>query len=347
MRMRRLSIGFVVAVVVLGGLLVAKAIAQRVAEMGPAKGSGVVEGTTLRLASRVGGRVASVEVREGQEVAEGDLLVRLDCIEARATLAEVEARVGAAKEQAHAAVEGAEAARSAAGAASAQARAASAQVRAVDAQGQAAGRQADRLNNVLDDVSASMRDQARAQADGLIAQAEAAEASRRAGQAQARAASGQANAASAQAAAAELQATAAAAALDKARLAVAECEVVAPRDGIVELLPFEVGELVGPGMPLVTLVDVREAIASFYLPNADLAAARPGGTAEVRADAWPDRVFTGRVATVASHAEFTPRNIQTRTDRDRLVYRVEVDVDNEDGALRPGMPVEVTLVETP
>jgi ABC-type multidrug transport system fused ATPase/permease subunit len=46
--------------------------------------------------------------------------------------------------------------------------------------------------------------------------------------------------------------------------------------------------------------------------------------AEIVADAWPDRSFSGRVATVATEAEFTPRNIQTRTDRDRLVYRVEV-----------------------
>jgi HlyD family secretion protein len=123
--------------------------------------------------------------------------------------------------------------------------------------------------------------------------------------------------------------------------------VTAQRAGTVQLLPWEVGELVGPGMVLATLVDLTTAKASFYLPHADLAAARAGGRAEVRADAWPDRVFTGTVAVVATEAEFTPRNIQTRTDRDRLVYRVEVDVDNPDRELRPGMPVEVLLVEEP
>jgi HlyD family secretion protein len=49
------------------------------------------------------------------------------------------------------------------------------------------------------------------------------------------------------------------------------------------------------------------------------------------------------VRTVASRAEFTPRNIQTRTDRDRLVYPVEVAVPNPEGKLRPGMPVQVAL----
>jgi len=63
----------------------------------------------------------------------------------------------------------------------------------------------------------------------------------------------------------------------------------------------------------------------------------------VVADAFPDRKFDGTVASVSSKAEFTPRNIQTRTDRDRLVYPVEVRVKNPDGALRPGMPVQVTL----
>ena len=64
------------------------------------------------------------------------------------------------------------------------------------------------------------------------------------------------------------------------------------------------------------------------------------------ADAFPDEEFEGTVRTVALEAEFTPRNIQTRTDRDRLVYPVEVIVVNRDGKLRAGMPVQVTLPGT-
>jgi HlyD family secretion protein len=84
--------------------------------------------------------------------------------------------------------------------------------------------------------------------------------------------------------------------------------------------------------------------ATFYLPNAELAAARPQGQARVEADAYPGREFNGSVLSVSAQAEFTPRNIQTRTDRDRLVYAVEVAVPNPEHALRPGMPVRVTLV---
>ena len=61
------------------------------------------------------------------------------------------------------------------------------------------------------------------------------------------------------------------------------------------------------------------------------------------ADAWPGERFDGIVRSVALQAEFTPRNIQTRTDRDRLVYAIEVRVANPEGKLRPGMPVQVFL----
>ena len=133
------------------------------------------------------------------------------------------------------------------------------------------------------------------------------------------------------------------AAVRRAALAVDECEVRAPRAGWVDQRFFEPGELAPPGAPLVRLVDLSTVTATFYLPNAELSAARIGGAAVVRADAWPDRAFHGRIVTVGTEAAFTPRNIQTRTDRDRLVYPIEIELDNADAALRPGMPVEVTL----
>jgi HlyD family secretion protein len=139
---------------------------------------------------------------------------------------------------------------------------------------------------------------------------------------------------------------AAEAAVARAGLLAAECEVRAPRDAEVATLPHEAGELVAPGAILVRLVDLSEVKATFYLPNAEIGAVRPGARATVVADAWPGESFEGTVRTVALEAEFTPRNIQTRTDRDRLVYPVEVTVVNRGGRLRAGMPVQVTLEGT-
>ncbi|MCB9664818.1 MAG: efflux RND transporter periplasmic adaptor subunit [Alphaproteobacteria bacterium] len=343
--MPRAVIALGVAVAVLGGLLGWKVLDQRAALTGPAGGSGVVEATTVALASRVGGRIAEVHVEEGAEVAPGALLVTLDCVEPRALRDEAEAKVEAGRRQAEAARRAAAAAQAVTRAAEAGAVAAARQVEALEARGDAAARQVQRLDAVEQDVSAARRDEAHATSTGLEAQLAAARAQAAAGRAQAEAAGAQAGAAAQQAEAAEGQVLAGEAALVRARLAADECEVRAPRGAVVERLPYEPGELVGPGATLARLADLSEVTATFYLPNAELASGRPGAVARVVADAWPDRVFEGRVDTVATEPEFTPRNIQTRSDRDRLVYRVEVRVPNPEGALRPGMPVDVRLVE--
>jgi HlyD family secretion protein len=146
--------------------------------------------------------------------------------------------------------------------------------------------------------------------------------------------------------AAAAQVKAAEAAVARTRLLAGECVVRAPRDAEVGKLPHEAGELVSPGAVLVRLVDLSEPKATFYLPNAEVGAVRPGAAAVVVADAWPGKTFAGTVRTVSLEAEFTPRNIQTRTDRDRLVYPVEVTVKDEQHLLRAGMPVQVSIPGT-
>ena len=205
-------------------------------------------------------------------------------------------------------------------AAEAEARLASARAQAgvVETQRGAAERQAKRLERLPEDVAAASVDQTVSGAAGLARQGESARA----------------------------QVRAASAAVARARLLVAECVIRAPRDAEISLLPHEAGELVAPGTVLVRLVDLAAPKATFYVPNAEVGRVRPGAKAVVVADAWPGEAFEGTVTTVSLEAEFTPRNIQTRSDRDRLVYPVEVAVVNRDGRLRAGMPVQVTLPGT-
>ncbi len=302
--MRRVVAVLVVLVVVLAGLIALRLYLQARALSAASGGSGEIEGTAVDLSSRVGARIAEVRVREGDAVKQGDLLVRLDCSDPQAQLAEAEARLAAARGQAIAA---------------------GAQIEVTERSRAAAERQAKRLSGLPQDVAEASIDQTEASAAGLRHQTDAARA---------------------QAAAAVAQVRAADAAVARARLLAAECEIRAPRDAEVATLPHEAGELVQPGAVLVRLVDLSEAKATFYLPNAEIGAVRPGARAVVVADAWPGEAFEGKVRTVALEAEFTPRNIQTRTDRDRLVYPVEVTVQNRDGKLRAGMPVQVTLPGT-
>jgi HlyD family secretion protein len=341
--MRRVVAILVVLVVVLATLISIRLWTQSRALSANSGGSGEVEGVSVDLSSRVGARIAEVRVREGQAVKQGDVLVRLDCADPEAMLAEAEARLAAARAQAIAAgaqMQASERSRTAAGASESAARA---QAEALEAQRAAAERQARRLEAVSRDVAEASVDQSRTSAEGLSHQAQAARAQAAASRAQARAADVGVRAAGAQAEAAAAQVRAAEASVARARLFVDECQIRAPRDAEVAKLPHEAGELVNPSATLVRLVDLSEVTATFYLPNAEAGAVRPGGKATVVADAWPGETFEGTVKTVALEAEFTPRNIQTRTDRDRLVYPVEVAVRNRDGKLRDGMPVQVTL----
>jgi HlyD family secretion protein len=344
--MRRVAVVVALLVVVLGSLLAWRLRSQAALARGPAGGSGEIEGTEVALSARISARLVELRVRKGQEVGRGDLLALLDCDDPRAQLAEAEARLAAAQAQARAAGASVEASRRAREAAAAGEEASRAQAEALAAQRDAARRQAGRLESVAGDVAAANRDQTQASAQALASQTSAAMAQAAASAGQARAAGASMRASSAQALAAEAQVQASQAALARARLLAAECEIRAPRSGVVEELPHEPGELVGAGQTLVLLVDLDDVKATFYLPNAEIGRARPGARAVVVADAWPGERFEGEVATVAARAEFTPRNIQTRTDRDRLVYPVEVALRNPGRKLRPGMPVQVALPGT-
>jgi HlyD family secretion protein len=344
--MRRVVVVLVVLTAVLGVLIALRLVKQSRALAAPSGGSGEIEGTTVDLSSRVGARIVEVQIREGDRVKAGDLLVRLDCADPAAQLAEAEARLAAAQAQAIAAGAQIQASQRSKVAATASEAAARAQAEALAAQRDAAVRQAKRLQALPNDVAAASIDQTQASATGLGHQFLAARAQAAASAEQARAADVGVRAASAQAEAAAAQVKAAEATVERNRILVGECEVRAPRDAEVETLPHEAGELVTPGTTLARLVDLSEVKATFYLPNAEVGAVRPGAKATIVADAFPGETFEGKVRTVAFEAEFTPRNIQTRTDRDRLVYPVEVTVRNRDGKLRAGMPVQVSIPGT-
>lgn len=337
----------VVAVVVLALALTAaiawKIRAQEEALSGPPRGSGVVEAEGVDLSARLAARVARVLVEEGAEVSEGALILELGCEEPEARLAEAEARLAAARAQADGATAAAQAADRQSQAAAASIGATRAQVAALTTQQEVAAREADRVESMGEHAALARRDQARSAAVGLEAQTRAARASQAATARQAAAARAQAGAAEAQARAAEQQIAAVEAIVRAARVGVDECRILAPRGGVVERVYYEPGELVMPGSVVARIVDPAFVRATFYLPNADFDEASVGAAAQVEADAYPGRTFEGAVRRVGLEAEFTPRNIQTRSDRDRLVYPIEVRIPNPQGLLRSGMPVTVTL----
>lgn len=126
---------------------------------------------------------------------------------------------------------------------------------------------------------------------------------------------------------------------------VARLELTAPLTGIVQKQIAHRGEYVGPGAPILTVADPTDLKLTLYVLESDLSRVGVGQAVSVRADGFGDRVFAGRVTTIASRAEFTPRNVQTQKDRQNLVFAVTVRVPNADGALKAGLPVDATFVE--
>ena len=117
----------------------------------------------------------------------------------------------------------------------------------------------------------------------------------------------------------------------------------APFDGIVLVRQAELGEVVSPGTPIVTLADLDHIWLRVYLPETDLGKIRWGQTVTVRADTYPGKSYTGRVSVIASDAEFTPKSVQTEKERVTLVYRVKIDVENPNHELKPGMPADAYI----
>jgi multidrug resistance efflux pump len=122
-----------------------------------------------------------------------------------------------------------------------------------------------------------------------------------------------------------------------------EAELFAPADGLVQTVSVRPGDLVGPGKIVITMLESSQLWVKVYVPETDLASIRVGQSAQVEVDSFRGRSFTGHIQEIAAQAEFLPRNVQTRDDRQHQVFGVRVRVDNSDGALKSGMSATVRM----
>jgi len=332
----------------LGAAVAWRVHAQDAYKHAPSGSSTTVEGTETTAASKTGGRLVEVLVDEGDRVEAGQAIARLDCVDAEAAVATAQAQVDNARAQQVLAEAGQKGANAQASAARAQAAATAHQIASAKVSEEQTAREQERMAQLAaaNAIEGKAVDDASFAAQSARERRAAAQSAAAAAQRQAAAA---ATAAGAEGARIEVARTAVAIAetqLARARLAVLECAIAAPTGGIVTARLHEPGAIVSPGMPVVTILDTRTVTATFFLPDAELGRVKPGMKAELRVDAYGDRTFAGTVRRIAAEAEFTPRNVQTREDRDRLVYAVDVDVPNPDGALRAGMPGEITIPGT-
>jgi HlyD family secretion protein len=304
-----------------------------------ARATGYVEATDVRVSAEVGGRAVDVRVKEGDHVAAGDVLARIDTADTELAIR----RAGAERDQADAQLRLLQA-----GSRAEDVRQASAQLRSAQADAAAARSELDsanadlvRFENLLKANAGSVkqRDDAATRRDVAAARLKAAEdRAAAASDALARMKSG--------ARPQEIQGARARVAGVDAQLAtlqkqLSDATVKAPVGGIVTSKLVDTGELVAPHGPIAVITDLDHAWANVYVDEPLVPRLKIGQPATLITDAG--QRLAGTITFISPKAEFTPRNVQTAEERSKLVYRVKVTADNKDGVLKPGMPVEAEL----
>jgi HlyD family secretion protein len=124
--------------------------------------------------------------------------------------------------------------------------------------------------------------------------------------------------------------------------------VRAPWTGLVTNRVHEPGEAIAAGSPVLTVTNPNDRWVRIYIPENEVGMVRVGQHAAISSDAFPNRPLAGHLRWISTDAEFTPRNVQTKDDRVRLVYAAKVQIDGDSLlVLKPGTPADVRIDLTP
>lgn len=292
----------------------------------PPQALGTLERDRIALPAPISEPILAIAVREGDRVAAGTLLLRLDDARSRAALAAVSADVqrltdALAEQRAGARAEEREQARAQLASAQAQERNAARERERIDAllaRGLVARAQADAARAAADSASAAVRN-----ARAALALLENGTRSERIAQAEAALAASQAQA-------------------ERLALDLERLQVHAPRDGIVDSLPYEVGDQPPLGAPVANLLVGDAPYARVYVPQPLRAGLAVGDEVGVVLEG-ETRVWRGVVRMIRSMPSFTPYYALHGDDAARLSYVAEVQLDAEAAALAVGLPLRVEI----
>lgn len=289
--------------------------------------SGNIEAHESLVSFKVNGRIAELPVEEGQRVKTGDLLARLDDEDYHQQVAMDDATVQVRHSQLELGL---------AGSRSQDIEAANQTM--IDAQADLEQKRKDfqRYQSLyeMEEVAAQVRDQAATamvRAEATLARAQQVHSALVEGTRKEQIAVDRANVRQAHEN------------LKMSRIRLNYTTLRAPFNGVVLVRQAELGEVVSPSAPIVTLAALDQIWVRVYVPETDLGRIHWGQDVVVRTDTFPGKSYKGRVSFIASEAEFTPKSVQTEKERVTLVYRVKVDVENHNYELKPGMPADAYI----
>lgn len=287
--------------------------------------TGTLQYVEIEVAPTAAARVVRVDRREGDVVRAGDTLVVLTQATLRPNVDAQQARVNTAIARLRDLV---------AGARSTEIAQAESELRAAQAEADRTARDVGRLAPLAEKAVVSKQD-----FDAAQTAARTAAARRDAVRDQLRTL--QAGARPEEIDAARSEVAAAQAALRAATATQADLVLTSPVAGAVLTRSAEPGEVLVPGAPAMTVADVARPFVRVYVNQSILPTLHVGGSATATLDEFPDKTFAGRIASIATQAEFTPRVALTRDERADLVFAVRVEFVDTSGMLKAGLPVTV------
>jgi HlyD family secretion protein len=289
--------------------------------------SGTIETREVDVAPKVGGQLAELRVEEGDKVAPGDELAVVDHSGLDIQLKQAEAGVALAEAQLALLRKGAR---------SEDIQQAEDRLKQAEASQAVAAQDAERMRALASTGSATVKQKEDAEARLIVADAERSAAREALNKVRQLSRPEEIRAAEARLAQARAGA-------DLLRHTVSDCTILAPVGGFVSHKAVEAGEVVAQGATLLTISRLESVYVMLYVTEIELGRIRLRDPVDVRIDAFPERVFSGRVTYISEEAEFTPKNIQTKDERVKLVFGVKVEIANEEGLLKPGLPADAVI----
>jgi len=296
-----------------------------------ASGNGRLEATEIMISAKTGGRIAAVLADEGDFVKKGQTLLRMDTRTYAAQLELAKSHLLQAEEKRRSALAQVEVRKC-------DVTSAEASIRQKESVLKAMKLRYDRAVRLVKTRAVSEQDRDTAE---MYFEASRAELDHcRSALLQAKSA---VRTAEVEVTAAEAGIKAAQADIDRIEVDLKDCEVIAPRTGRIQYRMAQEGEVISSGGRVLNLVDLADVYMTFFLPENMAGKIRIGDEARLLLDAMPDMPIPAKISYIASNAQFTPKTVETRNEREKLMFRVKAKIDpawgaNHGALIKPGIP---------
>jgi multidrug resistance efflux pump len=142
---------------------------------------------------------------------------------------------------------------------------------------------------------------------------------------------------------AQIQMEQSTAALKVLEVQIGKLSLTAPISGMITAKNSEVGEIAQAGAPILTIVDMATVTLTAYVPESKIGLVKIGQEAAVSVDSYPGENFPGKVIYISPQAQFTPRDVQLKDEREKTVFAIKINLNNLEQKLKPGMPADARI----